>query len=341
MEFKELEGFGVMEFFNSHVAIHDDKLTLRAPKKTESGAVNIAENFYKYMQKNEIVGYWNEETGEHIKPEEYDPERHKGWVECWRRGAVLSENVYIFTQYNQVDLVMTNLWENLDKRYKISLKAAFSAMLSGVIPYKTKTYKYGRNALEAVRNRLKRNFTISEYETDILLSPDLTEILENAFKSLPDIQIKRNTIFLKKAEGVTVKFYKPFVREKIDIKDLTNWARGGKIEITLKRDFFKRAGIRIENLGEQPEIFQMIKARIIREVKGMINTLSKPARTAVAGILGVENKAEAITQRMLNIENTITYMRRKMEEIERRVEALEKKDKQKKQAEDWSEGIPF
>jgi hypothetical protein len=113
---------------------------------------------------------------------------------------------------------------------------------------------------------------------------------------------------------------------------LTNWGKSGKLEIALKRDFFKRAGIRVEDLGEQPEIFLKIRARIGREVRCMIDTLSKPARAAVAGALGVGNTTKEITHRMLNVENTMTYVLRKIkehdreiQEIAKRVEALERK----------------
>jgi hypothetical protein len=147
---------------------------------------------------------------------------------------------------------------------------------------------------------------------------------------------------------MTVKIYRPCDREKIIREDLTKWARGGKIEITLKREFFRRANIRIEQLGEQPEIFELIRERITREVKGMINTLSKQARAAVARELGLETyTADSITQRMLNIENTMTYVLRKIKQHDREIQEIKKqlaKDRQKKQTEEqdpWNEGVPF
>jgi len=348
--FKEYGGFEVMQALNLPIILHDDKLTLRAQKKTVTGAVNVRDEFYKSLERVEIVSFWNPETGEHVTLDKYDPDKHEEWRACWKRGAVLAENVYIFTQCNQVDLVLANLWEDFRRRYRIALEAALAAMLNGVIPYRPKAGKYGRNALEAVRNRLKRNFVISEYETDFLLNPGLTEILESEAKLLQGVEITRNTIFLKHTEEVTVKFYKPCEREKINAEGLTNWGKSGKLEIALRRDFFKRAGIRVEDLGEQPEIFELIRERITREVKGMINTLSKPARAAIARELGLETyTAEGITQRMLNVENTMTYVLRKIKEMEKhmrkideRVEALEKKTGTKKQEQDpWNEGVPF
>jgi len=325
--FKEYGGFEVMQALNLPIILHDDKLTLRAQKKTVTGAVNVRDEFYKSLERVEIVSFWNPETGEHVTLDKYDPDKHEEWRACWKRGAVLAENVYIFTQCNQVDLVLANLWEDFRRRYRIALEAALAAMLNGVIPYKPKAGKYGRNALEAVRNRLKRNFVISEYETDFLLNPGLTEILESEAKLLQGVEITRNTIFLKRTEEVTVKLYKPREREKIFTGDLTNWANGAKIEIALRRDFFKRAKIRVEDLGEQPEIFLKIKARLEREVNGVMQALSKPARAAIARELGLEtHTAEGITQRMLNVENTMTYVLRKIKEIEKRVEVLERKN---------------
>jgi hypothetical protein len=289
--------------------------------------VNVRDEFYKSLERVEIVSFWNPETGEHVTLDKYDPDKHEEWRACWKRGAVLADNVYIFTAYNQVDLVLANLWEDFRRRYRIALEAALAAMLNGVIPYKPKAGKYGRNALEAVRNRLKRNFTISEYETDFLLNPGLTEILESEAKLLQGVEITRNTIFLKRTEEVTVKFYKPCEREKINAEGLTNWGKSGKLEIALRRDFFKRAKIRVEDLGEQPEIFLKIKARLEREVNGVMQALSKPARAAIARELGLETyTAEGITQRMLNVENAMTYVLRKIKEIEKRVEVLERKN---------------
>jgi len=324
---KEYGGFEVMQALNLPILLHDDKLTLRAPKRAVNGAVNVRDEFYKSLERVEIVSFWNPETGEHVTLDKYDPDKHEEWRACWKRGAVLADNVYIFTAYNQVDLVLANLWEDFRRRYRIALEAALAAMLNGVIPYKPKAGKYGRNALEAVRNRLKRNFTISEYETDFLLNPGLTEILESEAKLLQGVEITRNTIFLKRTEEVTVKFYKPCEREKINAEGLTNWGKSGKLEIALRRDFFKRAKIRVEDLGEQPEIFLKIKARLEREVNGVMQALSKPARAAIARELGLETyTAEGITQRMLNVENAMTYVLRKIKEIEKRVEVLERKN---------------
>jgi len=63
-----------------------------------------------------------------------------------------------------------------------------------------------------------------------------------------------------------------------------------------------------------------------REVNGVMQALSKPARAAIARELGLETyTAEGITQRMLNVENAMTYVLRKIKEIEKRVEVLERK----------------
>jgi hypothetical protein len=329
--FKEAVGFEIMQALGVPVLLHDDKLTLRAQKRTVSGALNIKKDFYKSMRRNDLLSYWNPSTGEHVKPNEYDPEKHQGWIECWEWVRQLGDNVFVFASYNQIDLKLANLWENFQERYRLALEAAFAAMQGGIIPYRPRAYTEDeRNAWEAVRNRLKRNFVISEYETNFLLNPALTEIIENEAKLFQDTQIERNTMFLKRTNEVTVKIYRPFTREKISPGVLTKWQKGAKIEVTLRRDFFKRAGVQVEDLGEQPEIFLQIKARIGREVKGIMQALSKQTRREIASELGLETyTADSITERMLNVENAMTYIVREL--LKHRIELKEQRQELEEQ----------
>jgi len=321
--YKEYNGFMLMQALDLPVLLHDDKLTLRASKRTASGEKNIEEDFYRLMARNALISYWNPETGEHIKPNEYNDEKHRGWIACWEWGRQLGKDIFVFVSFNQIDLKICNLWWDFRKRYRISLETAFSAMQGGIIPYKPRAILKERNVWEAIRNRLKRNFKVSEYETNFLLNETIAEIFENEVKSFEDVRIERNTVFIKHSNEATVKFYKPFEREREKFSgDLTNTQKGGKIEITLKRNFFKRAGIRVENLGEQPEIFELIRARIERELNGVFEMLSKTTRRKIACELGIQTIAvEDITKKMTDTKNAMTYIIREI--LEHRQELAE------------------
>jgi len=321
--YKEQGGFMLMQVYGLPTLIHDDKLILRAPKRSASGAVNIQENFHKLMARNEIKSYWNPETGEHIKPDEYDDEKHRGWIACWERILPLGKDVFIATSFNQVELRLCNLWWDFKKRYRMAHETIHSAMGMGVIPYEPRAPLKERNMWEATRNRLKRNFKVSEYEINFLFNETLTEIFESEVPLFGDVRIERNTVFIKHSNEATVKFYKPFEREREKFSgDLTNTQKGGKIEIVLKRDFFKRKKIRVENLGEQPEIFELIRERVVREIRGVMEMLSKQARREIAYELGIKTFTGAdITKKMTDTKNAMTYIIKEL--IEHRQELAE------------------
>jgi len=353
---KESAAVKVMKDAGWSVMNHDDKICYRAQKTGTGGAVGIAlaDGWWRKAQqkmvdgKPVITGYWNQVTGEHKGASwaETSEGRERlraenGWKETTAREYTkdLPKGVSVTFENNQVDMRIVNLYDDLESRYKSALDY-LASMAGDIIRYEPKLENpTERNRREAMRNRLKRSFQPVEYEHNTIflgqVGRDMMRELRAAAEKDSKMHLEENTVYL---EG-----WKKTAKQKRRVKYYDIGARdaavGGeageifKLEVTLLKEYFKGAGLAVEDLKEQPEIQEAVRKELSEKVNGVL-CLLETGGDAMKGIqfeLGLSGRENTyqVAGAILNKKKTLTErmdaVERLAQDTARRVDALETK----------------
>ena len=349
---KEAIAVAIMEAMGDKMIVHDDKLLLRALKtrvqtgKGRPGGVGLEEDWWRYVPiaidnegNQEFTGYWNQGIGEHHGPgwETTDEgkrrlEQEPGWKPSYRRRLKIGEGVYATMEGNQVDLFIGNLYENMGSRYREALGYLVDMVDRGIVRYQPKMEPNDRRKKEAIRNRLKREFIIAEYEHNILFRGDIGRELFEQFGAVAetgkDMKLEEGTIYLKgfnRYQGIkrAVKYYDIGMREGAEKGELF------KLETTLLKAYFKAEGMGVSDMLEQPAIQERIKVGLAKEIEGALCLIAGDTMKQIQKELELEGGAtiREVTQAMLNSRRTLSE---RVSELERRVTALERDNIERK-----------
>lgn len=352
---KEYNAVEVMKADDSIYLLHDDKLVLRALKTgigNRSG-IGLDIDYWKELEyklkngKPELTGYWNNKTFEHHGIDWLESEKgwiafnnEKGWKEVIKKVYTkgFPEGVELIFNNNQIDLRIRNLYDNLGSRY--------TATMNYLVPLASKIIKYNprvenptqRNITEALRHRIKKAFLPSEYEYNILIKGELGLLIMNELKEWSNTgkgHKEENTVYLKgwnkdqKNKGQTiVKFY------DIGARDFYKGGIAGtifKLEITLRKAYFKKEGLLINDLITQPKIQEILKKELVKQLNTSLNCLKKGGKamnmirqkldltdetTNYTTAIKVINTKKTLTERMAIVEKQIKEMNQRIKKLE-------------------------
>lgn len=343
---KEAIAVAIMEAMGDKMIVHDDKLLLRALKtrvqtgKGRPGGVGLEEDWWRYVPiaidnegNQEFTGYWNQGIGEHHGPgwETTDEgkrrlEQEPGWKPSYRRRLKIGEGVYVAMEGNQVDLYIGNLYENMGSRYREALGYLVDMVDRGVVRYQPRIEPSDRRKKEAIRNRMKREFKIAEYEHNVLFRGEVGRELFEQFRTIAErdksMVLEEGTIYLKgfnRYKGLkrAVKYYDIGMREGEKAGELF------KLETTLLKDYFKAEGMGVSDMLEQPAIQERIKVGLAKEIEGALCLIAGDTMKQIQKELELEGGATVreVTRAMLNSRMTLSE---RVAELERRMTATER-----------------
>ena len=356
---KEAIAVAIMEAMGDKMIVHDDKLLLRALKtrvqtgKGRPGGVGLEEDWWRYVPiaidnegNQEFTGYWNQGIGEHHGTgwEATDEgrrrlEQEQGWKPTYRRRLKIGEGVYATMEGNQVDLFIGNLYENMGSRYREALGYLVDMVDRGVVRYQPRIEPSDRRKKEAIRNRMKREFKIAEYEHNVLFRGEVGRELFEQFRTIAErdksMVLEEGTIYLKgfnRYKGLkrAVKYYDIGKRED------SNPGEFFKLETTLLKEYFKSQGMGVSDMLEQPEIQERIKNELEKAIEGTLCLVSEGTMHGIQRELELEGRATVreVTRAMLSSRRTLSErvaeLERKVAEHERRVSELEAKERARK-----------
>jgi hypothetical protein len=354
-EGKELLAVQVMEIMGDALIAHDDKLLLRGVKTRKTpgrnGGVGLDDEWWREVPKalDEngkyiVTGYWNSETGESHGPEWPEARermaKEKGWQETFLRRLKLADGVWLSVKANQVDLTLANLNNDLRSRYRMALEHAVSMAVRGILRYKPRAGMSERNLMEAIRNRMKREFKPTEYEHEIILRGELgretMKALKEAAESNPKIKAEEGTVYVQgysrnKKTRVSVKYY------DLGMRDADAGGRAGelfKLETTLHREYFRIEKLNVADMLLQPDIQAMISEELVRRLETVLSLIqcqSNGVRVmkAFQNELGLDSlsptreMAQAMLRREMTLVERVAALERKAADHERRLAALE------------------
>ena len=356
---KEAIAVAIMEAMGDKMIVHDDKMLLRArktrvqPGRGRPGGVGLEDGWWRVVPvaidregQREFTGYWNKNTGESHgvgwgKTDEGARrlEQEQGWKPTYRRRLKIGEGVYATMEGNQVDLFIGNLYENMGSRYREALGYLVDMVDRGVVRYQPRIEPSDRRKKEAIRNRMKREFKIAEYEHNVLFRGEVGRELFEQFRTIAErdksMVLEEGTIYLKgfnRYKGLkrAVKFYDIGVREGGQPGELF------KLETTLLKDYFKAEGMGVSDMLEQPDIQERIKSELEKAIEGTLCLVSEGTMHGIQRELELEGRATVreVTRAMLSSRRTLSErvaeLERKVAEHERRVSELEAKERARK-----------
>ena len=351
---KESVALAIMEAMGEKVIVHDDKMLLRAqktrvqPGRGRPGGVGLEDDWWRAVPvaidsegQEEFVGYWNKSTGEHQGTgwEATDEGRRRlesepGWKDMRRRRLKLGDRVFLTMESNQVDLYIGNLYENMGSRYREALGYLVDMADRGIVKYQPRIEPSDRRKREAIRNRLKREFIIAEYEHNVLFRGEVGRELFEQFRKVAatdgTMKLEAGTIYLKgfnRYKGLkrAVKFYDIGMREGGDPGELF------KLETTLLKEYFKSEGMGVSDMLEQPDIQERIKSELEKAIEGTLCLVSEGTMHGIQRELELEGRATVreVTRAMLSSRRTLSERVAELErwriDTDKRVAALEAK----------------
>jgi len=247
------------------VFCHDDRLVFRGQKHE----VKLDADWWKIVPKTgEVVSWWKPETGEYKSPD--DMPEGTGWIACQGRAAMLAKGLSVYAEGAYVDIRMNNLWDDLRKRYRLSLDALVRATDRRILKYTPSTRRKespyrvrtdDERKTEAVRRRFKKYWHAVAYEHDLILPADIgKELLAELRERDKAGGQYENTVYLKgfqTKESLLVKVYDMQGKHGIT---------GVKVEVTMRQDFLERHWLKSPAAWEsQPDIQERIRSTLKRE----------------------------------------------------------------------------
>lgn len=334
---KEKNIFRLAEITETAVITHDDKLLLRAQKSDIGLTDNWRDNVNIRYENGEsvIVNYIlpDNEGGieKVITPAEYEqlPDLIKAEYKAQPlRGLDIAEGITATFRDNRFDLILADLFNDADSRYKKALENVVRLALRGVIKYTPRGEYSSRNMREAIRHRAKKHVKPTEYEHDLLFRGEVGKALYedlrahdkagNQWEGISYLQGFNRYDGIKKS----VKLY------DIGVREGSTPGEYFKIETTFYKGYFKENGITVNELLTQPEIQDMLRVELIETITRTLNKCRGETLEMLENVLEIEpprskrNRTNTIARELLGTKRTYTE---RLEEVERRVAEHERR----------------
>lgn len=333
-----------MEMPEGSIIAHDDKIMVRLQKSE----IGMRDEWWKargIQVDPEILGWFHPPTKEN-KGKEWiptDEDLRDGWrpkrIKRMRIADTFGrEKGWIIIQGNQVDLVMNHLMENVrGTRVREIVDGVIGAVLAGIIDYRPHGEPSPRSMMESKRIMAKKYGAIAEYEWNLfLMDEDMGTMLLEELK--PHGQPEAVEAMKAKGEEWDTVYLSGF-GSKGSIKTKAYRSEQGKVkvEITLRKDYFKANGMRRVSKvwGTQPEIQTRIRKTIIRELSKIMRKAPKvkgllmermPIRYRLDGAKGGSGIQTDFMGWMLSTDNTLKNVQERLATVEgevRQVKAVQ------------------
>jgi len=337
----------------------DDVLIYMSDKTKTDGSGDkfpLAEEWWRQTYKKRdngitvITGYWNKKTGKHISKELYSKlkiEEQVGFIAVSPREYKINDNVLLCFDGNQIQLKLYELKDNFDSRYRTSLEILVKACNDNIIKYSPKKENVSdKNIYEAIRNKFKRWFRLYKYEYNLIISDgelgfivyeELKRQMENKEYINKNAVAFKNTLYLKgfgqgkQSDDIVIKYYS--ITAKQERRDFIKKDDDFKLEVTFKKDYFKKNKYKIQQFTSQDKIFKIISSDVIAYFKKYVYNPLKLKKEVIAmlkqkllvsneetlfnNLFQVDRVNSRINKRLEKIDNEIIKIQQRLEEQDR------------------------
>jgi len=312
------------------VICHDDALVLRTQKNQPSSRGGIEYDFqngWKNQERTRLLGWYNPRIEKFQSIENGPPDfQQLGWKETWERACWLPGKTRLVTYSNNIELRIGSLWKDFRRRYRLGLESVVDASYRGIVRY-TGNDATKKHRQEALRNRLKKYWTVAAYEHDLVVSGEIAQTLMSELRSVDDAIHYENTVYLK-GHGQSGKDA-PTLVKAYDMSNhgLPNLA---KIEVTFRGRWMKQerkmngqtVRMRQPELWEtQPKIQDTMKKALRTEWR---RTMANAPRTVdmLSDSLGVPEPE--LLDAILENRKTLTEIMKRIEKLETQYQAQQR-----------------
>ena len=231
------------------------------PEWREASTINRDEGGFPI-----IISYYDKYQDEYVSVSDFkDFEKNNTseeiasrYTPCfeWVSRSKTIPDCYIRIRGNSIFLAICKLSFSTDENL---FSSRYRKLLEALDEQKEKTFKYTNNGgsrpIEAMRQKLKRWFRLYEYEYDILITD--AEIGKRVFDELKMTakKVYETGLYMKGAgekDCTTIKMYK--------YSDIF------KIEITFRKNIFKKLGLEISDMTEQERCIESLRNEAIIEI---------------------------------------------------------------------------
>ena len=319
---KERMALEVMALTRRTIILHDDKLLVRF-QKSDIGVKKGGEwkKFARIVYKDgmpKIVGYFDPYAPAGMKNigslEDVPESERQNYRPMYEWTVDVGPGTRIALVHNQLDIHILDLHRDLHSRYKKALENTVALANKGILSYRAHSKKISPHNLEqALRQRLVKYAHVSEYEHNILLRGDLGERIYEALKDRDKgeyagrgtIYFQHNTKYPRKL--ASMKYYDIVRRARHQGIILDEGVKLHKLEVTFHKALFKKRGITINTLLEQPDIQQLLHTDLVFYVKKALRTLGPEERKALQTRMGLESiDIKGIVAALLDPRRTLT-----------------------------------
>lgn len=248
MKTKDIEAYQIEQLQKRNkVAVSDDSIVLRVAKEGDSkikkaehngfrGGVGLTDDYYQFMYRTDkIIGYWNQSTQTSYRADQKELAIQNGAVPKYTKKIDLGLDTYfeIFDSY--CEAVVNDLYIDMKSRYRKGLNQICNLMDLGIIKYSGKSDNRATR-IEAMRQRLKRDWLVSRYDWNLLILDENIglELLKNLHPYNQDTSREAGeTVYLSgfnDSDSILIRIYNTKYKTGKNIV---------KIEISLRKNFLK------------------------------------------------------------------------------------------------------
>lgn len=325
---------GVMELDGKPVITHDDRLLLRA-QKSELGLWDNWKAGTQIAWKNgePVIVSWHHVDDVSKTCSSPPPGEEELWRPQYERTVPL-EGVRVSLKYNQVDVELLDLQNDLRSRYRKALEVLADMVRHGVVRYEPRVEEpTERNLLEAIRHRMRRYAKVTTYEHNLMFRGELGARMFEALRPHDKaIEPYENTVYLKgfkRYDGLQVsqKFYNVSRKENRSEAEEELW----KLETTFHKDYFKAHNLRdVKDFIEQPDIQEILFESLSRKLTYVLRLLWEGGvkleqfELGLRGGASPREVAQTILRRELTLTERVEALERKTKEHDDRLERIER-----------------
>lgn len=302
------------------VMAHDDRLLLRGQKHE----VGLSVDWWKRTVGNgNIYGWFNTLTREVRQPEYWslvgDDRPPLNWAPMEGKLRKLADGVTLYAEGSFMELRLGNLWEDMRKRYRLSLEAILDAEEAGIIHYRGKAEQGSRGRQEALRHRLRTHWRAVEYEHNLLFTGEVAESLMSEAREAGLANgwpVYNDTVY---AKGYHTKAKAKDRPSKVKVYRLTKHGLPNvvKLEVTLRGYDLRKHGLELpERWEQQPDTQGRIMGVLMRDWRKVLAHMPE-TRRRLAGELEV-GQGE-LFHTIAGNRNTLTDRVRRLEQDMERV----------------------
>lgn len=332
---------GVMRLDRTPLITHDDRLLLRA-QKSELGLWLNWRDGTRVARRDgaPVVVRWHHVDDVAKTASEPPVGDEENWRPQYERVVPL-DGVRVSLKFNQVDVELLDLQNDLRSRYRKALEVLADMVRVGVVRYEPRVPEpTERNVLEALRHRMRRYAKVTEYEHNLMFRGELGARMFEALRSHDRApKSYENTVYLRgfnRYVGLQVsqKFYNVSRKEnRDDAPGEELW----KLETLFRKGYFKAHNLRdVAEFIEQPDIQEQVLFENLTRHLAYVLRLCREGGVKLEqfelglGALSVSprEQARSILRRELTLTERVETLERKVKQhdatLEKHAEQLER-----------------